>query len=192
MTKELADQQIIEDVLSGNKNAYSLLVAKYQFRILNVVGRFVREQADCEDVAQQAFIKAYEALPNFRGESSFYTWIYTIAQNCAKSFVKSKSQQIISVDAQDPEVDSYDGSERLHDIETPEDIFASEELKRLLTEALNKLPSDLRQSIVMCELDGLSYDEIAEKMNCPVGTVKSRIARARATLSKVIDPFMSK
>lgn len=190
MTRELADQQIIEDVLSGNKNAYALLVSKYQFRILNVVGRFVREPADCEDVAQQAFIKAYEALPNFRGESSFYTWLYTIAQNCAKSFVKSKSQQIVSVDVSGPEIDSYDGSERLHDIESPEDVFASEELKKLLTDALDRLPADLRQAIVLCELDGLSYDEIAEKMNCPVGTVKSRIARARATLSKVIDPFL--
>ncbi len=190
MTKELADQQIIESVLSGDKNAYALLVSKYQFRIMNVVGRFVREKADCEDITQQSFIKAYEALPSFRGECSFYTWLYTIAQNCAKSFVKSKSQQVVSVDVTGPEIDSYDGSERLHDIESPEDLFVSNELKNLLRDALNRLPPDLKQAIVLCELEGMSYDEIAIKMNCPVGTVKSRIARARAALSKVIDPFV--
>jgi RNA polymerase sigma-70 factor (ECF subfamily) len=192
VTKELADQQIIEEVLNGNKNAFSLLVSKYQYRILNVVGRFVREPADCEDVAQQAFMKAYMALPNFRGDSAFYTWLYTIAQNCAKSFVKSKSQQIVSVDANDPEVDVYDGSERLHDIESPEDLLSSQELQKLMTQALNQMPADLRQALVLCELDGLSYDEIARQMNCPVGTVKSRISRARECLGKVIRPYMDR
>ena len=192
MTKELADQQIIEEVLKGNKNAFSLLVSKYQYRILNVVGKFVREPADCEDVAQQAFLKAYEALPNFRGECAFYTWLYTIAQNCAKSFVKSKAQQVISVDASDPEVEVYDGSERLHDIESPEDLLSSMELQKLMQQALDQMPKDLRQALVMCELDGLSYDEIASQMGCPVGTVKSRISRARETLGRVIRPYMSK
>ncbi len=192
MTKKLADQQIIQEVLNGNKNAFSLLVSKYQYRILSVVGRFIREPADCEDVAQQAFIKAYEALPDFRGDSAFYTWLYTIAQNCARSFVKSRAQQVVSVDATDPEVDAYDGSERLHDNGSPEDIISSQELQKLMTQALNQMPADLRQALILCELDGLSYDEIAKQMDCPVGTVKSRISRARESLSKVIKPYMRK
>ena len=192
MSKELADQQIIEEVLKGNKNAFSLLVSKYQYRVLSIVGRFVHEHADCEDVAQQTFIKAYEALPTFRGESAFYTWLYTIAQNCAKSFVNSKVQQVVSVDAADPEVEIYDGSERLHDIESPEDLLSSEELQRMLMQALDQMPADLRQALVLCELEGLCYDEIARRMGCPVGTVKSRISRARESLSKVIKPYMSK
>ena len=181
LTNEQLDRQIIENVLNGDKNAYNLLVVKYQYKVLNVVG---------EDIAQQAFIKAYEALPSFRGDSEFYTWLYRIVVNCAKNFLKNKAQNTLTVDVSDPEIESYDGSQKLHDLSNPESVLSSEELKAQLIAALDALPSELRMAVVMCEMENMSYEQIAEKMNCPIGTVRSRISRAREALDKVIKPFL--
>lgn len=190
VSSEQLDRQIIENVLNGDKNAYNLLVVKYQYKVLNVVGKYIYEPADREDIAQQAFIKAYEALSTFRGDSEFYTWLYRIAVNCAKNFLKNKNQNTLTVDVTDPEIDSYEGSHRLHDLGDPESLLSSEELKAQLIQALDALPTELRQAIVMCEMENMSYDQIAEKMNCPIGTVRSRISRAREALDKVIKPFL--
>lgn len=189
MTEKLLDQQIIENVLNGDKNAYSLLVAKYQYKILGVVSKYIYEPADRDDIAQLSFLKAYEALPSFRGESEFYTWLYRIAVNCAKNFLKNKNQTSITVDLSDPEIDSYDGSRRLHDLSDPSSVLSSEELKEQIDKALDALPPELSQALVFYEVDGLSYEEISEKMNCPIGTVRSRISRARDAVDKVIKPF---
>lgn len=189
VTEKLLDQQIIENVLNGDKNAYSLLVAKYQYKILGVVSKYIYEPADRDDIAQLSFLKAYEALPSFRGESEFYTWLYRIAVNCAKNFLKNKNQTSITVDLSDPEIDSYDGSRRLHDLSDPSSVLSSEELKEQIDKALDALPPELSQALVFYEVDGLSYEEISEKMNCPIGTVRSRISRARDAVDKVIKPF---
>ena len=189
-SNEQLDRQIIDNILNGDKNAYNLLVVKYQYKILNVVGKYIYEPADREDIAQQAFIKAYEALPAFRGDSEFYTWLYRIAVNCAKNFLKNKAQNTLTVDVSDPEIESYEGSNKLHDLSNPENLLSSEELKLQLLQALDALPGELRTAIVMCEMENMSYEQIAEKMNCPIGTVRSRISRAREALDKVIKPFL--
>lgn len=190
MSKELADKQIIDAVLAGDKNAYGLLVSKYQYKIISVVGRFLPEPADREDVAQQAFIKAYQSLQGFRGDSEFYTWLYRIAVNCAKNFVKLKNHSVSTVDVDAPEIESYLGSEKLHDTASPEDLLSSAELKAHLQKALDGLPDDLREALILCEIESLSYTEIAERMGCPIGTVRSRISRARVALDKVIAQFV--
>jgi RNA polymerase sigma-70 factor (ECF subfamily) len=190
MSQDENDQQLVQRVQKGDRSAFDLLVLKYQHRVLKLVGRFVNNAAEAEDVAQDAFLKAYRALPSFRGESAFYTWLYRIAINTAKnSLVATRRRPVdFDLDLQDP--DQFDRHAKLKEIDTPERVLLTEEIRQVVQGAMEQLPEDLRTAIVLRELDGLSYEEIAEAMECPVGTVRSRIFRAREAIDKRLKPLL--
>ncbi len=183
------DRALVERVQKGDKRAFDLLVIKYQHRVLAVVNRFVRDAAEAQDVAQDAFIKAYRALPNFRGDSAFYTWIYRIAINTAKNYLVARNRRPPSSDVELEDAEFFSGSDAMREMNTPEHNFLRDELQREIEQAFSNLPADLRTAITLRELDGLSYEEIAIVMNCPVGTVRSRIFRAREAIDKHIKPL---
>lgn len=185
-----ADQLLVERVQQGDKRAFDLLVLKYQHKIIAVVHRYVRNSADVNDVVQEAFIKAYRALPNFRGDSAFYTWLYRIGINTAKNYLISKGRRPPSFDVDIDDAEHYSGNDNLHDVDTPENNLFRDELQEAVQNIIQNLPEDLRTAITLRELDGLSYEEIADIMECPVGTVRSRIFRAREAIDKVVKPMM--
>lgn len=185
-----ADQLLVERVQQGDKRAFDLLVLKYQHKIISVVHRYMRDPADVNDVVQEAFIKAYRALPNFRGESAFYTWMYRIAINTAKNDLISKGRRPPSSDVDVEDAEYYSGNENLHDVDTPENNLFRDELQTAVQNVIQSLPDDLRTAVTLREMDGLSYEEIAEIMECPVGTVRSRIFRAREAIDKIVKPMM--
>ncbi len=184
------DQQLVERVQKGDKRAFDLLVIKYQHKVLAVVGRLIRDHAEAQDVAQEAFIKAYRALPNFRGDSAFYTWIYRIAINTAKNYLVARNRRPPTSDLEVEEAEFYSGNEAIHEMNTPERNLLRDELQSTIEQAFADLPRDLRTAVSLRELDGLSYEEIAEVMECPVGTVRSRIFRAREAIDKRIKPLV--
>lgn len=184
MSEQDADLQLVKLVQRGNRHAFDLLVKKYQYKVAGIAQRFAANPADAQDIAQESFIKAYRAMESFRGESAFYTWLYRITVNTAKNFVVKNAGRGISVDVDTPDIEAYDGSERLHQGDNPENILESSDVKRVIKEALQSLPDDLRQAITLREIDDMSYDEIADVMGCPVGTVKSRISRAREIINR--------
>ena len=184
MSEQDADLQLVKLVQRGNRHAFDLLVKKYQYKVAEIAQRFAANPADAQDIAQESFIKAYRAMESFRGESAFYTWLYRITVNTAKNFVVKNAGRGISVDVDTPDIEAYDGSERLHQGDNPENILESSDVKRVIKEALQSLPDDLRQAITLREIDDMSYDEIADVMGCPVGTVKSRISRAREIINR--------
>jgi RNA polymerase sigma-70 factor, ECF subfamily len=190
MTQDDSDQQLVQRVQAGDKAAFDLLVRKYQHRVLKLVSRFVSDAAEAEDVAQEAFLKAYRALASFRGDSAFYTWLYRIAINTAKNALVSNRRRPVDfdLDLQDPE--QYDRHARLKEGDTPEGVLLTEEIRSVVERAMEQLPEDLRTAIVLRELEGLSYEEIAEAMDCPVGTVRSRIFRAREAIDKKLKPLL--
>src|SRR5688500_18438390 len=190
MTQDENDQQLVQRVQKGDKSAFDLLVLKYQHRVLKLVGRFVNDAAEAQDVAQEAFLKAYRALPSFRGDSAFYTWLYRIAINTAKNTLVSNRRRRVDfdLDLQDP--DQYDRHAKLKDVATPERVMLTEEIREVVERAMQQLPEDLRTAIVLREIEGLSYEEIAEAMDCPVGTVRSRIFRAREAIDKRLQPLL--
>lgn len=190
MTADETDQQLVERVQAGDRSAFNLLVLKYQHRVLKLVSRFINDAAEAEDVAQEAFLKAYRALGSFRGDSAFYTWLYRIAINTAKNALVSNRRRPVDfdLDLQDPE--QYDRHARLKDAETPEAVLLTDEIRSVVEKAMEQLPEDLRTAIVLRELEGLSYEEIAEAMDCPVGTVRSRIFRAREAIDKKLKPLL--
>jgi RNA polymerase sigma-70 factor (ECF subfamily) len=190
MSEQLTDQQIVEKVQRGDKNAFNLLVVKYQHKVAHLVSRYVKNTGDIADVSQEAFIKAYRALPNFRGESAFYTWLYRIAVNSAKNYIVAQGRKPPANDVDVAEADYYDGSDALKENNSPERSLMSGQMEKLLYGAMDKLPEDLRMAITLRELEGLSYEEIAKVMDCPVGTVRSRIFRARESIDKVIQPLL--
>jgi RNA polymerase sigma-70 factor, ECF subfamily len=185
MSADVSDLSLVRRVQRGDKGAFDALVLKYQHKVVKLVMRYVRNPAEAEDVAQEAFIKAYRALPQFRGDSAFYTWLYRIAINTAKNAVVSRDRSPVEydLDAQNSD-DSYDMQSRLKDSETPEGLVLTEEIRGTVNSAIDALPEDLRTAIVLRELEGLSYEEIAESMGCPVGTVRSRIFRAREAIDR--------
>lgn len=189
------DALLVERVLAGDLAAYELLVIKYQRRIQRLIGRMVRDVDLVEDIAQETFLRAYRALHQFRGESQFYTWLYRIAVNTAKKFLLELKREPLlhpsggAAEAQDDET-SWGEQEPTTD-ETPESVLAASEIARALNEAMAALPEDLRQALVLRELEGLSYEEIAEVMDCPIGTVRSRIYRAREAVSARIKPMLN-
>lgn len=185
-----SDRTLVERVQRGDKAAFDVLVRKYQHKIIKLVTRYVHDSTEALDVAQEAFIKAYRALPGFRGDSAFYTWLYRIAINTAKNHLVAESRRPLDhgVDLQDPE--QYDMQARLRDVDTPERLLLTEEIQRTVEEAIAQLPEDLRTAIVLREIEGLSYEEIAEAMSCPVGTVRSRIFRAREAIDNKLRPLL--
>jgi RNA polymerase sigma-70 factor, ECF subfamily len=185
MSTDVSDLELVLRVQRGDKGAFDLLVRKYQHKVVKLVMRYMREPADAEDVAQEAFIKAYRALPQFRGDSAFYTWLYRIAINTAKNAIVSRDRNPVGVDLdlQDGE-EVYDVMGRLADHETPEALLLTEEIRNTVDAAIQALPDELRTAIVLRELEGMSYEAIATAMDCPVGTVRSRIYRAREAIDR--------
>ncbi|NOX49136.1 MAG: RNA polymerase sigma factor RpoE [Gammaproteobacteria bacterium] len=176
---EDTDKELVKRVQRGDQAAFDLLFARYQSKILNLISRYVRDSEEVRDVAQEAFIKAYRALPRFRGESAFYTWLYRIAINTAKNHLVARSRRPPSADVDIEDADYRDDADNLRDSENPESALSRDQLKAAIDQALIDLPDDLRSALTLREFDGLSYEQIAEILDCPVGTVRSRIFRAR-------------
>ncbi|CZF78775.1 RNA polymerase sigma factor RpoE [Grimontia marina] len=191
MSEQLTDQALIERVQNGDKQAFNLLVVKYQNKVCNLISRYVSNSGDVPDVAQEAFIKAYRALPGFRGESAFYTWLYRIAVNTAKNYLVAQGRRPPSSDIDAEEAENYENGGALKEISNPENLMLSEQLKQVVFSTIESLPDDLKTAITLREIDGLSYEEIAEVMGCPVGTVRSRIFRAREAVDKRVRPLMN-
>ncbi len=180
------DKQLVERVRRGDKRAFDLLILKYQHKILSIVGRYLGDQNDVQDVSQETFIKAYRAIPNFRGESAFYTWLYRIAVNTAKNHLVSKSRRPPNIDVDIDDGEFQNNSAVLRDNESPQASLATSQMEQVIFRSIENLPSELRIAVTLREFDGLSYEEIAKIMNCPVGTVRSRIFRAREAIEKKI------
>lgn len=191
MTKS-ADQLLVERVQRGDRTAFDALVLKYQHKIVKLVSRYVYEPAEAQDIAQETFIKAYRALPRFRGDSAFYTWIYRIAINTAKNYLVANSRRPVDqqLDLQDPE--QYEMNARLKNVDTPESMLLTDEIQATVEGAIQELPEELRTAIVLRELEGMSYEEISAAMDCPVGTVRSRIFRAREAISERLQPLLGR
>lgn len=190
MNNNDTDAELVKRVQNGDSKAFDILVIKYQQRVINLITRFVSDYSECQDIAQEAFIKAYRGLHNFRGDSAFYTWLYRIAANSAKNFLASKSRKVPAqgVDAQDAEF--YDGESRLKDRESPEHIMLTKEIEKTVFATIETLPEDLRTAIRLREMDGMSYEDIALVMGCPIGTVRSRIFRAREAIDMELRPLI--
>jgi RNA polymerase sigma-70 factor (ECF subfamily) len=185
------DQLLVERVQRGDKQAFGLLVDKYQRKLARLLSRFVRDPAEVEDVTQEAFIKAYRALPNFRGDSAFYTWLYRIGINTAKNYLMAAGRRAptsTSVDSE--EAESLDEGEQLRDINTPESLLLSREIGDTVNATMQALPEELRTAIQLREIEGMSYEDIAQIMNCPIGTVRSRIFRAREAIAEQLKPLL--
>ena len=185
------DQALVERAQQGDHKAFELLVSKYQRRLTRLLARFVKDEHEVNDVTQEALIKAYRALPNFRGESAFYTWLYRIGINTAKNFLATNGKKmVISADVANEEGEMFDVSDQLADDHTPEAEMMNREILQTVEAAVARLPEDLRRAITLREMEGLSYDEIAQIMDCPIGTVRSRIFRAREVIAKDLRPLL--
>lgn len=185
------DQQLVERAQHGDKHAFELLVSKYQRKLARLLSRFIRDPAEVEDVSQEAFIKAYRALPSFRGESAFYTWLYRIGINTAKNYLVAQGRRAPTVTIYDnEEAEGFEGGEELRDINTPENELMTKQIAQTVNSAMAALPEELRTAITLREIEGLSYEEIAEVMNCPIGTVRSRIFRARDAIAEKLRPLL--
>jgi len=185
------DQQLVERAQGGDKQAFGLLVSKYQRKLGRLLSRFIRDPGEVEDVAQEAFIKAYRALPSFRGDSAFYTWLYRIGINTAKNYLVAMGRRAPTTTEFDAdEAESFEDGDQLRDINTPESVLASKEIAATVQKAMEDLPGELRTAIELREIEGLSYEEIASIMNCPIGTVRSRIFRAREAIAARLRPLV--
>ena len=185
------DQRLVERVRRGDKKAFELLVAKYQRKLNRLLSRFIRDPAEVEDVAQEAFIKAYRALPSFRGESAFYTWLYRIAVNTAKNYLVAAGRRApTSTQFNSEEAESFEEGHQLRHMNTPEAELMSKQIAATVNQSMEELPEELRTAIALCEIEGMSYEDIAAAMNCPIGTVRSRIFRARETIAARIRPML--
>ncbi|HDS6182981.1 TPA: RNA polymerase sigma factor RpoE [Proteus mirabilis] len=189
MSEQLTDQMLVEKVQLGDQKAFNLLVIRYQHKVASLISRYV-PQGDVSDVAQEAFIKAYRAIGSFRGDSAFYTWLYRIAVNTAKNYLVAQGRRPPSNDLDASDVENFETSNALKEISNPENLMLSEELRRVVFQTIESLPEDLRVAITLRELDGLSYEEIAVIMDCPVGTVRSRIFRAREAIDNKVQPLI--
>ncbi|ASB03283.1 RNA polymerase sigma factor RpoE [Proteus mirabilis] len=189
MSEQLTDQMLVEKVQLGDQKAFNLLVIRYQHKVASLISRYV-PQGDVPDVAQEAFIKAYRAIGSFRGDSAFYTWLYRIAVNTAKNYLVAQGRRPPSNDLDASDVENFETSNALKEISNPENLMLSEELRRVVFQTIESLPQDLRVAITLRELDGLSYEEIAVIMDCPVGTVRSRIFRAREAIDNKVQPLI--
>lgn len=190
MNERDLDFQLIQRIQNGEQQAFTLLVRKYQNRVANILTRYVRNSGDIADVTQEVFIKVHKSLPSFRGDSAFYTWLYRITVNTAKNYLTSQSRRPPASDIDALEADSYDGSDALKEADSPESILRSEEIKKVIMDTIAKLPAELKIAITLRELEGMSYDEIAKIEDCPIGTVRSRIFRARDAIDKQLAPLL--
>ena len=181
---EPTDHQLVLRVQKGDKRAFDLLVLKYQYKLQAIVGRFIRDTDEVADVTQEAFIKAYKALPKFRGDSQFYTWLYRIAINTAKNYLVSRSRRPVNTDIDVEDAEQFTNNDKLIDQASPESSMMTDELAAIIKNSLNALPEDLRTALTLREFEGMSYEDIAAVMGCPVGTVRSRIFRAREFLDE--------
>ena len=190
MGSKLIDSELVKRVQQGDKAAFDVLVQKYQHKVVNLISRYVSDPHECYDVAQEAFIKAYRALGNFRGDSQFYTWLYRIAANTAKNHLASMSRKTPqhSVDVEDAE--HFTGDTGLKEYANPENLLLTDEIKQTVFRAIEGLPEDLKTAITLREIEGLSYEDIAQVMDCPIGTVRSRIFRARDAIDKELQPLL--
>jgi len=180
------DKQLVARVQKGDKRAFDLLVLKYQYKVHAIVARYINDREEVNDIVQEAFIKAYRALANFRGDSQFYTWLYRIAVNTAKNYLVSRSRRPPANDIDVDDAEYFAGSDKLRDVDTPENIVYRDELEQVVNDAITNLPEDLRSAVTLREFDGLSYEDIATIMECPVGTVRSRIFRAREAIDEQV------
>jgi len=190
MGKKNSDQALVERVQKGDRSAFDVLVSRYQHKVVKLVMRYVRDQSEALDVTQEAFLKAYRALPRFRGDSAFYTWLYRITINTAKNHLVAARRRPLDYNLDLQDSDQYEMHGRLKDIDTPERVLLSEEIREAVNQAIEALPEDLRTAIMLRELEGMSYEEIATTMECPVGTVRSRIFRARDAIDKRVRPLV--
>ena len=185
------DQQLVERAQRGDKRAFELLVEKYQRKLARLVSRLVRDPGEVEDVTQEAFIKAYRALPSFRGDSAFYTWLYRIGINTAKNYLAALGRRApTSTEVEAEEAEGFESGELLRDINTPESLLLTKEIGNTVNAAIESLPEELRSAIQLWELEGMSYEEIAKLMDCPIGTVRSRIFRAREAIAERLRPLL--
>ncbi|MEE9448262.1 MAG: RNA polymerase sigma factor RpoE [Arenicellales bacterium] len=191
MSEQVLDLEIVRRVQQGDKQAYNLLVVKYQQKIIRLVSRFIRDPMERQDVTQEAFIKAYRALPNFRGDSAFYTWLYRIAVNTAKNYLVSAGRRPPTQDIDAEEATQTMAGAKFVNLNTPETELMNSELLGIIKDTIAELPDNLKEAIAYREFDGMSYEEIAELMDCPIGTVRSRIFRAREALEVAMKPYMS-
>ncbi len=187
-----SDQELVKRAGKGDQRAFELLVTKYQHRIFALISRYIRDPDQVQDVAQEAFFKAWRALPRFRGDSAFYTWMYRIAVNTAKNYLVSQGRRPPASDVDATEAEQYTGADGLRELGTPESEVLSQELEAAIHEAIEKLPRELRTAVTLREFEGLSYEDIAAVMECPVGTVRSRIFRAREAIDEVVRPLLEK
>ena len=191
MSDREIDRQLVARAQRGDKRAFELLVEKYQRKLARLLSRFIRDPAEVEDVTQEAFIKAYRALPAFRGDSAFYTWLYRIGINTAKNYLVAMGRRApTSTEVEAEEAEGYEGGEQLRDINTPESVVLSKEIAATVNAAIEALPEELRSAIQLRELEGMSYEEIARMMDCPIGTVRSRIFRAREAIAERLRPLL--
>jgi len=191
MSDREIDRQLVARAQSGDKLAFGLLVEKYQRKLARLLSRFIRDPAEVEDVTQEAFIKAYRALPAFRGDSAFYTWLYRIGINTAKNYLMAMGRRApTSTEVEVEEAEGFDEGEQLRDINTPESVLLSKEIAETVNATIEKLPEELRKAIQMREIEGMSYEDIAQAMDCPIGTVRSRIFRAREAIAEQLRPLL--
>lgn len=190
MDERSVDAEIVARVQQGDKAAFDLLVLKYQHKVAKLVSRYLRDSAEVQDVTQEAFIKAYRAMAGFRGDSAFYTWLYRIAINTAKNFLVSQGRRPPNSDVDIDTAEVLDGAGELREVATPERMLLRDEIAERVQSAINDLPEDLRTAIIMREIDGLSYEDIAQAMDCPIGTVRSRIFRAREAIERELAPLL--
>jgi RNA polymerase sigma-70 factor (ECF subfamily) len=191
MDERELDQRLVEQAQRGDKHAFELLVSKYQRKLARLLGRFIRDPVEVEDVAQETFIKAYRALPSFRGDSAFYTWLYRIGINTAKNYLVAMGRRApTTTEFNSEEAEGFEEGEQLRDINTPESALMSKEIARTVGETMEQLPQELRDAIALREIEGLSYEDIAAIMNCPIGTVRSRIFRAREAIAERLRPLL--
>jgi len=185
------DRQLVARAQHGDKRAFELLVEKYQRKLARLLSRFIRDPAEVEDVTQEAFIKAYRALPAFRGDSAFYTWLYRIGINTAKNYLMAMGRRApTSTEVEADEAEGFEEGEQLRDINTPESVLLSNEIAETVNSTIESLPEELRKAIQMREIEGMSYEDIAQAMDCPIGTVRSRIFRAREAIAEQLRPLL--
>ena len=191
MSDREIDRQLVERAQRGDKRAFELLVEKYQRKLARLLSRFIRDPAEVEDVTQEAFIKAYRALPEFRGDSAFYTWLYRIGINTAKNYLMAMGRRApTSTEVEAEEAEGFEEGEQLRDINTPESVLLTSEIAKTVNATIEQLPEELRTAIQLREIEGMSYEDIAQRMNCPIGTVRSRIFRAREAIAEQLRPLL--